>query len=183
MRRTRAQIRHHGRTTMRRRRRRGEAAGESDTSYRFGHPFAAPPYGRCVGVEAMNLRCFNPQFFIASKFGDAALRPDRAGTGGAYDRDLGIVIDALRALSAAVPTDRLLRGDRLALERLEELAESVRTVMDYDDRVDAALSTADVDDLIGKLRRLRQDDPSSADRILRRITEESGPDVGISTTG
>lgn len=42
----------------------------------------------------MNLRCFNPQFFIASKFGDTALRADRTA-GDGYDRELGIVIDAV----------------------------------------------------------------------------------------
>ncbi len=81
----------------------------------------------------------------------------------------------------AVPTDRLLGGDRLALERLEELGQGVRSVLDHDNGADAALSTADVDDLIRKLRRLRQDDSRSADGILRRITEEAGPDASIST--
>jgi hypothetical protein len=165
---------------MRRRRRRGEAACESDIGNSFGHPPEAPAYGGRVREEAMNLRRFNPQFFIASKLGDTALRPDRARPGDGYDRDLGIVIDALRALCVAVPTDRLLRGDRLALERLEELGQGVHTAMDHDNGVDAALSTADVDDLIRKLRRLRQDDPRSADSILRRITDEAGPDASIS---
>ena len=81
----------------------------------------------------------------------------------------------------AVPTDRLLPGDRLALERLEELGQGARSVMDLDNGVDAAVSTADVDDLIRKLRRLRQDDPASADSILQRITDEAGADASIST--
>jgi hypothetical protein len=165
---------------MHRRRRRGEATCESDTRNSFGDQSAAPAYGGRVRDKAMNLRCFNPQFFIASKFGDTALRADRTA-GDGYDRELGIVIDALRALCVAVPTDRLPPGDRLALERLEELGQGVRSVLDHDNGVDAALSTADVDDLIRKLRRLRQDDPRSADGILRRITEEAGPDARIST--
>jgi hypothetical protein len=120
----------------------------------------------------MSLHCFNPQFFIASRVGDAALE----GGSGAFTRrfaqQMQIIIDAMRALSVAVPLGQMLPGDRLALDRLQELAQSMDQSGIRDNKV-AALTTAEVDDLIGRLRRLRRDDPESADRILRRLNEEA----------
>jgi hypothetical protein len=122
----------------------------------------------------MNLRCFNPQFFIASKVGDEALERDEERRARKLDHDLGILVDAMRVLSAAVPADHVLPDDRLALDRLEELGREVDSARAHDENGHTGLSTADVDDIIRKLRPLRRDDPRSADDILRRIVGEAG---------
>jgi hypothetical protein len=122
----------------------------------------------------MNLRCFNPQFFIGSKVGDVALERDDACLAGSDDLRLDVVIDAVRVLCAAVPPDDLLPGDRLALDRLEQLGQRMDAGTTRDDPGDDVLSTADVDDLIRKLRRLRREDPQLADEVLRRLVEEAG---------
>ena len=115
----------------------------------------------------MSLRCFNPQFFIGSRVGDAALETDY----GASTKML-IVIDALRALSGAVALEHMLPGDRLALDRLQLLAQRMDQTRTRDNEA-PLLGTAEVDDLIRRLRQLRRDDPELADRILRRISEET----------
>jgi hypothetical protein len=131
----------------------------------------------------MDLRCFNPQFFIGSRVGDAALDTDEARRAGSYDRQLRIVIDAVRVLCAAVSADDLLPGDRLALDRLAELGQRADSVTPRDGTGEAVLTTADVDDLIQKLQRLRQEDPGSADEVVRRLTEEAGrPAIGTGTS-
>jgi hypothetical protein len=119
----------------------------------------------------MNLRCLNPQFFIASRVGDVALEHD-AWRGARADEQLGILIEAVRVISTAVPADGLLPADRLALERLNALR---RPGDPRAAAADAVITTADIDDLIAKLRRLRHEDPDSANRIVRRLVEEAGP--------
>jgi hypothetical protein len=123
----------------------------------------------------MNMRCFNPQFFIASKVGDEALERDEPRSASKFGHDLGIVIGALRVLCAAAPTDDLLARDRLALDRLEELGREADSVRARDEGGGDSLSRADVDDLIRRLRQLRRDDPRSADDIWRRLVDEAGP--------
>jgi hypothetical protein len=120
----------------------------------------------------MNLRCFNPQFFIASRVGDVALEREGGRRGGHRDPQLGVVIDAVRVLCAALPTDDLLPGDRLALDRLAELAQ--RAGADRIGAGDAWITTAEVDDLVRRLQRLRQEDPAAADEIVRRLVEDPG---------
>jgi hypothetical protein len=129
----------------------------------------------------MNLRCFNPQFFIASKVGDEALEGDEERRARKLDHDLGVLIDALRALCAAVPADQLLHEDRAALDRLEELGREVHSARAHDGHT--RLSTADVDDIIRRLRELRRVDPESADDILRRLVDEAGPATSRTATG
>ena len=73
-------------------------------------------------------------------------------------------------------------GDRLALDRLEELGKEVDSARARDDDGQTALSTADVDDLLRKLRQLRRDDPRSADDILRRLVDEAGPATAQTVT-
>jgi hypothetical protein len=124
-----------------------------------------------VGVDVMSLHCFNPQFFICSRVGDAALEADRGGLTLKFPQEMNIVIDAVRALAAAVPLGHLLPGDRLALDRLQGLSQGMGQTGTGDDQT-PALTTAEVDDLIARLRRLRREDPESADRILRRLNEE-----------
>jgi hypothetical protein len=128
----------------------------------------------------MNLRCFNPQFFIASKVSDEVLEGDEEHRARKLDHDLGILIDALRVLCAAVPVDQLLHEDRVALERLEELGREVQSARAHEGHT--GLSTADVDDIIKKLRQLRLDDPVSADDILRRLVDEAGPATAQTAT-
>jgi hypothetical protein len=127
-----------------------------------------------AGVHAVNLRCFNPQFFISSRVGDAALEADCGAFTRRFAQDMHTVVDAVRALSVAVPLAEMLPADRLALDRLQGLAQRMDQTGTGDNNV-AALSTAEVDDLISRLRRLRRDDPDSAERILRRISEETAP--------
>jgi hypothetical protein len=128
----------------------------------------------------MNLRCFNPQFFIASKVGEEALEGDEERRARKLDHDLGVLIDALKVLCAAVPADQLLHDDRVALDRLEELGREVHSARAHDGHT--GVSTADVDDIIRKLRQLRQDDPQSADDILRRLVDEAGPATAQTVT-
>jgi hypothetical protein len=119
----------------------------------------------------MNLRCFNPQFFIASKVGDVALDRDGGRRGGRHDPQLAVVIDAVRVLCAALPTDDLLPGDRLALDRLAELSQRSGP----NRATDAWITAAEVDDLVRRLHGLRQEDPAAADEIVRRLVGDPGP--------
>jgi len=128
------------------------------------------------------MRCFNPQFFIASKVGDEALERDEPRGARKFDHDLGIVIDALRVLCGAVPVDHLEGADRLALSRLEELGREVDGVRVRDENRSAGLSTPYVDDLIRRLRQLRRDDPRTADDIWRRLVDEAGPAAAQTVT-
>lgn len=128
-----------------------------------------------AGVEAMNLRCFNPQFFFASKVGDVAFEEAAEHGVGGYGDQLRVTIDAVRVLCAAVPSDGLLPADLLALDRLKALGRPVDSSTTQDAAGDASLTTAYVDDLIVKLLHLRQEDPESADQIVRRVVEEAGP--------
>lgn len=123
----------------------------------------------------MNLRCFNPQFFVASKVGDLALEQDLKHSVRGYEQELRVVIEAVRALCGAVPHDALSPVDLLALDRLEALGQPADSSPSQGDRTDRSLTTADVDDLILKLQRLREADPESVGQIVRRIVEEAGP--------
>jgi hypothetical protein len=68
----------------------------------------------------MNLRCFNPQFFIGSRVGDAALENERA-LSARNDRRLEVLIEAVKVLATTVPADRLTPADQLVLEQLRAL--------------------------------------------------------------
>jgi hypothetical protein len=133
---------------------------------------AVPSHWDGIGLNAMSLRCFNPQFFIGSRVGDAALEAEHEAITRRSRQEMRIVIDALRALSAALPLEQMPPGDRLAVHRLQELAQEIDEAGTRDPEV-ACFTTAEVDDLIRRLRRLRRDDPESADRILRRLNEQA----------
>jgi hypothetical protein len=122
----------------------------------------------------MNVRCFNPQFFVASRVGDVALDQELELRTSGFERQLGVVVDALRVLSAAMPTDGLLPADRLALDRLEALGAWRNSGDGPDGPVDSSLSTAEVDGLIRKLQHLRATDPERADEVIRRVVTEAG---------
>ena len=68
----------------------------------------------------MNLRCFNPQFFIGSRVGDSALDHE-SGPSGGYDYRMEVLIEAVKVLAAAVPAERLTPADQLVLEQLKAL--------------------------------------------------------------
>jgi hypothetical protein len=125
----------------------------------------------------MNLRCLNPQFFIASRVGDVALEHDRAHGAGAHDHRLGVVIEAVSVLCARVPADALLPADRAAFERLDAL----RRPTGPGSTGDTPITTADIDHLIARLVRLRHNDPQAASGIVRRIVEEAGPPAPTAT--
>ena len=78
-----------------------------------------------MGINAMRLSCFNPQFFIGSRVGDAALEAAYGAVNRRSRREMQVVIDALRALSTALPREQMPRHDRLAMDRLQELAEEM----------------------------------------------------------
>jgi hypothetical protein len=126
-------------------------------------------------VEAMNIRCFNPQFFLGSRVGDHALEDDWEQRASRYDHRLGVAIDALRVLCEAVRADVLLPGDQVALDRLKALEANADRGLTREVSGDASLTPVDVDDLIQKLRQLRREDPQSADQLVRRLVEEAGP--------
>jgi hypothetical protein len=69
---------------------------------------------------------------------------------------------------------QMLPGDRLALDRLQRLAQTMDQIGIGDNEV-IGLSTEEVDDLIKRLCHLRLDDPEAADRILHRINEAARP--------
>ncbi len=129
----------------------------------------------------MNLRCFNPQFFFASKVGDVALKQGWEQSLRSDDRRLGVVLDAVQVLCAVLPPDGLSPADLLALDRVKELGQPAESSDRRDAAGDASLTTADVDNLIAKLRRLRQEDSESAGQIVRRIIEQAGPPAGAVT--
>ncbi len=124
------------------------------------------------------MRCFNSQFVIGSRVGDSALGREQAQPTGRLRRDLGIVIDALRVVCAAVPQDHLSATDRLAFQRLAELGGGSVPV-----GVSDAVNAGAVDNFIDALRQLRQDDPGKAGAIIRRILEEAGPPPTRSISG
>jgi hypothetical protein len=68
----------------------------------------------------MNLRCFNPQFFIGSRVGDVALENERAQSA-RNDRRLDVLIEAVKVLATSVPADSLTPADQLVLEQLRAL--------------------------------------------------------------
>ncbi len=125
-------------------------------------------------MAMMKMRCFNPQFFIASRVGDAALEPDWEHSLRNYDHRLGVILDAVAVLCAAVPREGLQPAERLALDRLEALAGSADSREPWETAEDAAFTAAEIDQLVLKLLRLRQEDPEAAGDIVRRIVDEVG---------
>jgi hypothetical protein len=69
----------------------------------------------------MNMRCFNPQFFIGSRVGDVAIENERAQAARIYDRRLDVLIEAVKVLAATVPAESLTPADQLVLEQLRAL--------------------------------------------------------------
>jgi hypothetical protein len=69
----------------------------------------------------MNIRCFNPQFFIGARVGDAAIEQERALSTGSYDRRLDVLIEAVKVLAANIPADNLTPADQLVMEQLRAL--------------------------------------------------------------
>jgi hypothetical protein len=69
----------------------------------------------------MNLRCFNPQFFIGSRVGDTALENEWAQSGRNYDHRLDVLIEAVKVLAATVPASSMTPADQLVLEQLRAL--------------------------------------------------------------
>ena len=68
----------------------------------------------------MNVRCFNPQFFIGSRVGDAALENEWAPAG-RYDHRLEVLIEAVKVLADSVHADSLTPAGQLALVQLKAL--------------------------------------------------------------
>jgi hypothetical protein len=69
----------------------------------------------------MNVRCFNPQFFIGSRVGDLALESEMGPSVRDYDYRLDVLIEAVKVLAAAVPADSLTPAGQLALQQIQAL--------------------------------------------------------------
>jgi hypothetical protein len=68
----------------------------------------------------MNVRCFNPQFFIGSRVGDVALENEWTQAG-RYDYRLEVLIEAVKVLADSIPADSLTPAGQLALEQIKAL--------------------------------------------------------------
>jgi hypothetical protein len=121
---------------------------------------------------------FNPQFFINSNPDDAAVENDVLSQVGSYGKQLGTIIDALGVALAAMPKSELSAGDQRAVDRFKDMADDVNTVVDrYRPDRDRALTTADADDFLDRLDRLRLDDPAAAQAVteqLRKVVDDAG---------
>lgn len=69
----------------------------------------------------LNLHCFNPQFYIGARVGDAALESERGPFARTDDSKLDLLIAAVKVLVAAIPAESLTPTDQLVLEQLSAL--------------------------------------------------------------
>ena len=119
---------------------------------------------------------FNPQFFINSNPDDVAVENDVLAQVGSYGKQLGTIIDALGVVVSRLAKTDLTAGDRLALDRLKDLTDDVNKVVakHRPDR-DRPLTTADTDEFLARLDRLRQDDPAEARAVTDRLRTVVSP--------
>jgi hypothetical protein len=69
----------------------------------------------------MNVRCFNPQFFIGSRVGDVALEGEGGQSARDYDYRLDVLIEAVKVLAATIPAESLTPAGQLALQQVQAL--------------------------------------------------------------
>jgi hypothetical protein len=69
----------------------------------------------------MNVRCFNPQFFIGSRVGDVALDSEGGQSARDYDYRLDVLIEAVKVLAATIPAESLTPAGQLALQQVQAL--------------------------------------------------------------
>jgi hypothetical protein len=113
---------------------------------------------------------FNPQFFINSNPGDAAVENDVLAEVGSYGKQLGTIIDALGVVLSKLADTDLLPADREALARFQDLAAGVdAAVAKHRPGHQGALTTADTEVFVERLNRLRRQDPTSAAVIIERL--------------
>src|SRR5260221_9936394 len=118
---------------------------------------------------------FNPQFFINSNPDDVAAENDVLAQVGSYGKQLGTIIDALGVVVAKLAETDLAAGDRRALERFKDLTDDVdKVVAKHRPDRDRPLTTADTDDFLERLDRLRQDDPAEARAVTDRLRKVVG---------
>ncbi len=79
----------------------------------------------------MNMRCFNPQFFIGSRVGDVAIENERAQAARIDDRRIDVLIEAVNVLAATVPAESLTPAEQLVLEQLRALRPAPSTDQAY----------------------------------------------------
>ena len=113
---------------------------------------------------------FNPQFFINSNPDDVAVENDVLAQVGSYGKQLGTIIDALGVVVSQLAKADLLPADQEALDRFKDLAIGVDAVVaKHRPSDDHALTTADTDDFVDRLSRLRGQDPATADVVTARL--------------
>jgi len=115
---------------------------------------------------------FNPQFFINSNPDDVAVENDVLAEVGSYGKQLGMIIDALGVVVSTMAKADLLPADQEALDRFKQLAAGVdAAVAKHRPGGDHALTTADTEDFVERLSRLRGHDPAAADAVAQRLRE------------
>jgi hypothetical protein len=151
-------------------------------------PAAALPFSRLFSqfLRTWNYRptttwdhVFNPQFFINSNPDDAAVENDVLSQAGSYGKQLGTIIDALGVALAKISRSDLSAGEQRAVDRFLDLADKVNTVVEqHRPARDRALTTADADDFLDRLDRLRLDNPTAAQAVteqLRKVVDSARP--------
>jgi hypothetical protein len=115
---------------------------------------------------------FNPQFFINSNPDDVAVENDVLAEVGSYGKQLGTIIDALGVVVSKLDKAALLPDDQAALDRFRELAVGVDAVVSKHRPGDThALTTAETDDFVDRLGRLRRQDPAGAQVVTDRLRQ------------
>jgi len=118
---------------------------------------------------------FNPQFFINSNNGDAAVENDVLSEVGSYGKQLGTIIAALNVVVAKAKLDHLSPSDRQALDRLRTLTRGVDAVVArHRPSWDRPLTTTDVTDFLDRLGDLERDDPAAARAVGEQLTRVVG---------
>jgi hypothetical protein len=134
------------------------------------------------GREPVNVRCFNPQFFIGSRVGDVALEQQYEERVQSYAQQFGVLVDAVRVLCTMIPAGELGPADQAVVEQFMALAERASAPDSRIATQDAVLTIADVEQFIRRLQHLRQVDPASADQVVRRLADEVGTPTPAGTT-
>ena len=119
---------------------------------------------------------FNPQFFINSNPDDVAVENDVLSQVGSYGKQLGTIIDALGVVVSKLAATQLTTEDQRVIDRFHELSDDVSTVVarHRPDR-DRPLTTADTEEFLDRLERLRHDTPAAAEPVTELLRKAVGP--------
>jgi hypothetical protein len=119
---------------------------------------------------------FNPQFFINSNPDDVAVENDVLSQVGSYGKQLGTIIDALSVVVSKLAATQLTSTDQRVIDRFHDLSDEVSTVVarHRPDR-DRPLSTADTEEFLDRLERLRHDAPAVAETVTELLRQAVEP--------